>query len=113
MISSTKAVLRLAVYRLISSSTCSKNGFGSALFPSWWSKFGRIDSTEARRILKLGSMNSNFKRLSVETHFDIKVLKSVVGVTFVAQVQRSIRAPKVKAWQLFEALFVFLALKDV
>ena len=42
-------------------------------------KYGGMDASEAKRLRELELENSKLKRLLVEAHLDIHVLKSVFG----------------------------------
>ena len=59
---------------------CRKGGFSDATFYKWRSKYGGMDSTDARRLKDLESENAKLKKLLAEAHLDIHALKSVFGV---------------------------------
>lgn len=56
---------------------CSKHGFSDATFYKWRSRLGGLDVSEARRLRKLESENTKFKKLLAEAMLDIESLKVV------------------------------------
>ena len=58
-----------------------KYGVSDASFYKWRSRYGGMDSSEAKRLREL--VNGKLKRLLAEAHLDIHALKSVFGIKLV------------------------------
>jgi putative transposase len=56
-----------------------KHGFSDASFYKWRSKYGGMDTSEAKGLGELELKNGKLKRLLAEAHLDINALKSVFG----------------------------------
>ena len=60
-----------------------KHGFSDARFYKWRSRYGGMDTTEAKRLRELELENGKLKRLLADAHLDTNALKSVFGIKFV------------------------------
>ena len=58
---------------------CRKEGFSTATFYKWRSKFGGMEVPDARRLRELEAENAKLKKLLAEAHLDMHALKSVLG----------------------------------
>lgn len=59
---------------------CRKGGFSVATFYKWRSKFGGMDTSDAKRLRELEAENGKLKQLLAESHLDISAFKGVFGV---------------------------------
>jgi putative transposase len=65
---------------------CRKGGFSDATFYKWRSRFGGMETSDARRLKELESENAKLKKLLAEAHLDIHALKLLAAVSKTLQI---------------------------
>jgi len=58
---------------------CRRHGISDATFYTWWSKYGGMEVSEARRLKALEEENAKLKRLLAESVMDVSTLKDLLA----------------------------------
>jgi putative transposase len=61
---------------------CRKHGISDATFYKWWSKYGGMEVSDARRLKALEDKNRKLKKLLAESMLDAATLKEMLGKNF-------------------------------
>jgi len=64
------------------SDLCRKHGISDATFPTWRSKYGGMEVSDARKLKELGDENARLKKLLAESMLDVSTLKVMLAKDF-------------------------------
>mgnify|MGYP000176773212 CR=1 FL=1 len=58
---------------------CRKHGASDATFYAWRSRYGGMETSDARKLKALGEENRRLKKLLAESMLDVSALKDLLG----------------------------------